>query len=176
MILTNGCVLSPSQRFTTNCNFLRNYFDTFKKFVSFWIRFFFFLDDLKKEKNQSIKNLGSFKILKLKTASELEISNFFGEKISYQFSRTVCVIPIYSDIFLAFIILWSQPKVCTFCVVQFQRQFFWFQANNCVEEKEWLDLLTRMCSSSDRHVAFYHPGAFIKGMWIWWVNFEKCFS
>lgn len=42
---------------------------------------------------------------------------------------------------------------------------FPLQASNCVEEKEWADLLTRMCLSNDKRLAQYHPAAYIKGAW-----------
>jgi len=53
-----------------------------------------------------------------------------------------------------------------FQIIQPER-ILYIQANNCVEEKEWVDLLTKMCFSNNKRLTLYHPAAFINGTWLW---------
>ncbi|KAK3872380.1 hypothetical protein Pcinc_022537 [Petrolisthes cinctipes] len=39
-------------------------------------------------------------------------------------------------------------------------------AMNCVEEKEWLDLLTKVCQYNSHRLKQYHPGAYINSVWV----------
>lgn len=43
----------------------------------------------------------------------------------------------------------------------------YIKANNCVEEKEWIDILTRICISNQNRLKDYHPSAFIGNQWLW---------
>ncbi|XP_046555500.1 ras GTPase-activating protein 3-like [Haliotis rubra] len=52
-----------------------------------------------------------------------------------------------------------------FQVVQPSRALY-IQANNCVEEKEWLDILTKVCNTNKNRLNVYHPAAFINGHWL----------
>uniref|UniRef100_T1IVH0 Ras GTPase-activating protein 3 n=1 Tax=Strigamia maritima TaxID=126957 RepID=T1IVH0_STRMM len=52
-----------------------------------------------------------------------------------------------------------------FQVIQSERALY-IQANNCVEEKEWLDILTKICQSNKNRLKEYHPCAFIGGHWM----------
>ncbi|XP_066251127.1 GTPase-activating protein [Euwallacea similis] len=40
------------------------------------------------------------------------------------------------------------------------------QAANCVDEKEWMDLLTKICQTNANRLRKYHPAAFINGEWM----------
>ncbi|EFA04666.1 GTPase-activating protein isoform X1 [Tribolium castaneum] len=51
-----------------------------------------------------------------------------------------------------------------FQIVQDGRTLY-VQAANCVEEKEWVDLLTKMCQNNQNRLNQYHPSAFINGRW-----------
>lgn len=55
-----------------------------------------------------------------------------------------------------------------FQIVQPERALY-VQASNCVEEKEWIDLLTKICQTNSNRLEKYHPCAFINGEWLWWV-------
>lgn len=46
---------------------------------------------------------------------------------------------------------------------------FYIQTANCVEEKEWVDLLNKICENNKRRLDTFHPCALINGMWTWWV-------
>ncbi|KAK7078653.1 Ras GTPase-activating protein 2 [Halocaridina rubra] len=51
-----------------------------------------------------------------------------------------------------------------FQLVQPNRTLY-IQAMNCVEEKEWLDLLTKVCQYNSHRLKQYHPGAYINSHW-----------
>ncbi|XP_023236905.1 ras GTPase-activating protein 3-like [Centruroides sculpturatus] len=53
-----------------------------------------------------------------------------------------------------------------FQVIQPNRRVLYIQANNCVEEKEWIDILTKICQSNLNRLTEYHPAAFINGHWL----------
>lgn len=52
-----------------------------------------------------------------------------------------------------------------FQVIQKCRALY-IQANNCVEEKEWRTILTRICHFNLCRIHTYHPAAFLKGHWL----------
>ncbi|KAL3282179.1 hypothetical protein HHI36_005373 [Cryptolaemus montrouzieri] len=51
-----------------------------------------------------------------------------------------------------------------FQIIQRERALY-VQAQNCVEEKEWIDLLTKICQTNSNRLKEYHPCAFISGQW-----------
>lgn len=53
-----------------------------------------------------------------------------------------------------------------FQILQPERALY-VQAANCVEEKEWIDLLTKFCQTNMNRLEKYHPCAFINGQWLW---------
>lgn len=53
-----------------------------------------------------------------------------------------------------------------FQIVQPERALY-VQAANCVEEKEWVDLLTKICQTNANRLEKYHPCAFINSQWLW---------
>ncbi|KAL3848073.1 hypothetical protein ACJMK2_018954 [Sinanodonta woodiana] len=52
-----------------------------------------------------------------------------------------------------------------FQVIQPQRTLY-IQANNCVEEKEWLDILTKVSNKNKNRLKEYHPAAYLNGHWL----------
>lgn len=42
----------------------------------------------------------------------------------------------------------------------------YIKANNCVEEKEWRDLLTKICQTNRNRLNDYHPSAFTGNHWL----------
>ncbi|XP_046607580.1 uncharacterized protein LOC124298935 [Neodiprion virginianus] len=52
-----------------------------------------------------------------------------------------------------------------FQIVQKQRALY-VQASNCVEEKEWIDILTKICQTNSNRLEKYHPSAYINGHWL----------
>ncbi|XP_070539027.1 ras GTPase-activating protein 3-like [Ptychodera flava] len=52
-----------------------------------------------------------------------------------------------------------------FQIVQPERALY-IQSSNSVEEKQWLDLLTKIVKSNNRRLDSYHPAAYLHGHWI----------
>ncbi|XP_069689652.1 ras GTPase-activating protein 3 isoform X2 [Periplaneta americana] len=52
-----------------------------------------------------------------------------------------------------------------FQIVQPERALY-IQAHNCVEEKEWIDILTKICQRNANRLKRYHPSAYINGHWL----------
>ncbi|KAM0737280.1 Ras GTPase-activating protein 3 [Formica fusca] len=52
-----------------------------------------------------------------------------------------------------------------FQIIQPQRALY-VQASNCVEEKEWIDILTKICQTNSNRLEKYHPSAYINGHWL----------
>lgn len=52
-----------------------------------------------------------------------------------------------------------------FQIVQKQRALY-IQASNCVEEKDWIDILTKICHTNSNRLERYHPSAYINGHWL----------
>lgn len=78
------------------------------------------------------------------------------------------------------------PVVCIFCENRnsFPRNFFFFfaffqmfqviqperalyiQANNCVEARDWIDILTKVSQCNRKRLSTYHPSAYLNGHWL----------
>lgn len=58
---------------------------------------------------------------------------------------------------------------CFFFHLQIIRKerVLYVQTSNCVEEKEWVDLLSKICQSNAARLECFHPSAYISGMWTW---------
>ncbi|XP_076031592.1 ras GTPase activating protein 1 isoform X2 [Oratosquilla oratoria] len=52
-----------------------------------------------------------------------------------------------------------------FQLVQSERTLY-IQAKNCVDEKEWRDLLTKVCQYNSHRLKQYHPGAYLNSQWV----------
>uniref|UniRef100_G1TG13 PH domain-containing protein n=1 Tax=Oryctolagus cuniculus TaxID=9986 RepID=G1TG13_RABIT len=52
-----------------------------------------------------------------------------------------------------------------FQVIQPERALY-IQANNCVEAKDWIDVLTKVSQCNQRRLTFYHPSAHLNGHWL----------
>ncbi|XP_071542428.1 ras GTPase-activating protein 3-like [Panulirus ornatus] len=89
---------------------------------------------------------------------------------SLSYSKTeggtpLCVIPV-DEILAVERVQESSFKIKNmFQLVQPDRTLY-IQATNCVEEKEWLDLLTKVCQYNSHRLKQYHPGAYINSNWL----------
>ncbi|XP_068236209.1 ras GTPase-activating protein 3 [Palaemon carinicauda] len=80
-------------------------------------------------------------------------------------SNPLCQIPV-EDILAVERVEESSFKIKNmFQLVQPHRTLY-IQAMNCVEEKEWLDLLAKVCQYNNHRLKQYHPGAFINSHWL----------
>lgn len=53
-----------------------------------------------------------------------------------------------------------------FQVVQPSRALY-LQAQNCVEARQWKHILHKVCNMNKKRLKVYHPGAYLKGHWLW---------
>ncbi|EPQ14843.1 Ras GTPase-activating protein 3 [Myotis brandtii] len=52
-----------------------------------------------------------------------------------------------------------------FQVIQPERALY-IQANNCVEAKAWIDILTKVSQCNQKRLTVYHPSAYLNGHWL----------
>uniref|UniRef100_A0A8C5F6J4 RAS p21 protein activator 3 n=1 Tax=Gadus morhua TaxID=8049 RepID=A0A8C5F6J4_GADMO len=52
-----------------------------------------------------------------------------------------------------------------FQVVQPERALY-IQANNCVEARDWMDILTKVSHCNRKRLSTYHPSAYLNGHWL----------
>lgn len=52
-----------------------------------------------------------------------------------------------------------------FQVIQPERALY-IQANNCVEAKDWIDILTKVSQCNQKRLTVYHPSAYLNGHWL----------
>ncbi|XP_014283177.1 ras GTPase-activating protein 3 [Halyomorpha halys] len=81
----------------------------------------------------------------------------------------LCTIPLSDILAVERLQHDSFRKSNMFQIVQPTRVLY-IQASNCVEEKEWVDLLGKMCYTNHQRLQTYHPAAFVNGLW------QCCFS
>lgn len=80
-------------------------------------------------------------------------------------SSPLCTIPLYEILGVEKVQEDSFKMKNVFQVIQKSRALY-IQANNCVEEKEWRTILTRICHFNLCRIHTYHPAAFLKGHWL----------
>ncbi|KAH1024381.1 hypothetical protein HUJ05_003871 [Dendroctonus ponderosae] len=88
--------------------------------------------------------------------------------LSYSKSRgkdALCEIPLSNILAVERLAETSFKMKNMFQIVQPERALY-VQAANCVEEKEWVDLLTKICQTNANRLKKYHPSAFINGEWM----------
>lgn len=80
--------------------------------------------------------------------------------------EALCEIPLSNILAVERLAETSFKMKNMFQIVQPERALY-VQAANCVEEKEWVDLLTKICQTNANRLKKYHPSAFINGEWMW---------
>ncbi|XP_076453641.1 ras GTPase-activating protein 3-like [Babylonia areolata] len=91
-----------------------------------------------------------------------------NQHLSYAKSKgdkSLCLIPVEDILAVERLQEDSFKMKYMFQVVQ-QNRALYVQAGNCVEEKEWLDVLTKVCQSNKNRLKVYHPAAFINNHWL----------
>ncbi|KAI4464411.1 ras gtpase-activating protein [Holotrichia oblita] len=87
--------------------------------------------------------------------------------LSYSKSKgkeALCKIPLSNILAVERLAEHSFKMKNMFQIVQRERALY-VQAANCVEEKEWVDLLTKICQTNKNRLTKYHPSAFRNGQW-----------
>ncbi|XP_071484024.1 ras GTPase-activating protein 3-like [Diadema antillarum] len=80
-------------------------------------------------------------------------------------SPPLCTIPIPDILAVEKLEEESFQMKFMFQVVQPKRALY-IQAGNCVEEKEWIDMISSICKSNRRRLSYYHPAAYVNGHWM----------
>ncbi|XP_062561540.1 GTPase-activating protein [Armigeres subalbatus] len=78
--------------------------------------------------------------------------------------RPICDIPLAEILAVERLNERSFKMQNIFQIVRKERPLY-VQTANCVEEKEWVDLLSKICQSNKARLERFHPCAYINGMW-----------
>ncbi|XP_055373374.1 GTPase-activating protein isoform X2 [Condylostylus longicornis] len=78
--------------------------------------------------------------------------------------RSICDIPLSDILGVERVQERSFKMQNIFQIIRKDRPLY-VQTTNCVEEKEWVDLLTKICLSNSERLQSYHPCAYINGIW-----------
>ncbi|XP_055637330.1 GTPase-activating protein isoform X2 [Toxorhynchites rutilus septentrionalis] len=78
--------------------------------------------------------------------------------------RPICDIPLSEILAVERLTERSFKMQNIFQIVRKERPLY-VQTANCVEEKEWVDLLSKICQSNKARLEYFHPCAYINGMW-----------
>ncbi|XP_058446512.1 GTPase-activating protein [Malaya genurostris] len=78
--------------------------------------------------------------------------------------RPLCDIPLSEILAVERLTERSFKMQNIFQIVRKDRPLY-VQTANCVEEKEWVDLLSKICQSNKARLEHFHPCAYINGVW-----------
>ncbi|XP_041351438.1 ras GTPase-activating protein 3-like isoform X2 [Gigantopelta aegis] len=79
--------------------------------------------------------------------------------------KPLCSIPIEDILAVEKLEEESFKMKYMFQVIQPQHALY-IQATNCVEEKQWLDILTKVCNTNKNRLQMYHPAAYMNNHWL----------
>ncbi|CAH2223307.1 ras GTPase-activating 3 isoform X2 [Pelobates cultripes] len=91
-----------------------------------------------------------------------------NHEFTYQKSKgdhPLCNIPIENILAVEKLEEESFKMKNMFQVIQPVRTLY-IQANNCVEAKDWIDILTKVSQCNKKRLTVYHPSAFLNGHWL----------
>uniref|UniRef100_A0A8C8RD36 RAS p21 protein activator 3 n=1 Tax=Pelusios castaneus TaxID=367368 RepID=A0A8C8RD36_9SAUR len=91
-----------------------------------------------------------------------------NHEFTYQRSKgdhPLCSIPIENILAVEKLEEESFKMKNMFQVIQPERALY-IQANNCVEAKDWIDILTKVSQCNKKRLTVYHPSAYLNGHWL----------
>nr|XP_012620982.2 ras GTPase-activating protein 3 isoform X3 [Microcebus murinus] len=91
-----------------------------------------------------------------------------NHEFTYQKSKgdpPLCSIPIENILAVERLEEESFKMKNMFQVVQPERALY-IQANNCVEAKDWIDILTKVSQCNQKRLSVFHPSAYLNGHWL----------
>ncbi|XP_015267245.1 PREDICTED: ras GTPase-activating protein 3 [Gekko japonicus] len=91
-----------------------------------------------------------------------------NHEFTYQKSKgdhPLCSIPIENILAVEKLEEESFKMKNMFQVIQPERALY-IQANNCVEAKDWIDILTKVSQCNKKRLTVYHPSAYLNGHWL----------
>lgn len=59
-------------------------------------------------------------------------------------------------------------RLCNYFQIIRKERTLYVKTSNCVEEKEWVDILSKICQSNAARLESFHPSAYISGAWTWY--------
>ncbi|KAM8821872.1 ras GTPase-activating protein 3 [Eudromia elegans] len=92
-----------------------------------------------------------------------------NHEFTYQKSKgdhPLCSIPIENILAVEKLEEESFKMKNMFQVIQPERRVLYIQANNCVEAKDWIDILTKVSQCNKKRLTVYHPSAYLNGHWL----------
>lgn len=78
----------------------------------------------------------------------------------------LCTIPLANILAVEELAERSFKMKNMFQIVQAERVLY-VQTANCVELKEWVDILHKVCNTNRNRLNAYHPCAFLNNQWQW---------
>ncbi|XP_013370899.1 PREDICTED: ras GTPase-activating protein 3 isoform X2 [Chinchilla lanigera] len=91
-----------------------------------------------------------------------------NHEFTYQKSKgdpPLCCIPIENILAVERLEEESFRMKNMFQVIQPERALY-IQANNCVEARDWIDVLTKVSQRNQQRLSVYHPSAYLNGHWL----------
>uniref|UniRef100_A0A670XSG5 Ras GTPase-activating protein 3 n=1 Tax=Pseudonaja textilis TaxID=8673 RepID=A0A670XSG5_PSETE len=91
-----------------------------------------------------------------------------NHEFTYQKSKgdhPLCSIPIENILAVEKLEEESFKMKNMFQVIQPERVLY-IQANNCVEARDWIDILTKVSQCNKKRLTVYHPSAYLNGHWL----------
>uniref|UniRef100_A0A8C6YDF9 RAS p21 protein activator 3 n=1 Tax=Naja naja TaxID=35670 RepID=A0A8C6YDF9_NAJNA len=89
-----------------------------------------------------------------------------NHEFTYQKSdHPLCSIPIENILAVEKLEEESFKMKNMFQVIQPERVLY-IQANNCVEARDWIDILTKVSQCNKKRLTVYHPSAYLNGHWL----------
>uniref|UniRef100_A0A7N6C4Q3 RAS p21 protein activator 3 n=1 Tax=Anabas testudineus TaxID=64144 RepID=A0A7N6C4Q3_ANATE len=80
-------------------------------------------------------------------------------------NKALCSIPIENILAVERLEEESFKMKNMFQVIQPERALY-IQANNCVEARDWIDILTKVSQCNRKRLSTYHPSAYLNGHWL----------
>uniref|UniRef100_A0A8C4GKK6 RAS p21 protein activator 3 n=1 Tax=Dicentrarchus labrax TaxID=13489 RepID=A0A8C4GKK6_DICLA len=80
-------------------------------------------------------------------------------------AKPLCSIPIENILAVERLEEESFKMKNMFQVIQPERALY-IQANNCVEARDWIDILTKVSQCNRKRLSTYHPSAYLNGHWL----------
>uniref|UniRef100_A0A7N8XG33 RAS p21 protein activator 3 n=1 Tax=Mastacembelus armatus TaxID=205130 RepID=A0A7N8XG33_9TELE len=88
-----------------------------------------------------------------------------NHEFTYHKTKALCSIPIENILAVEKLEEESFKMKNMFQVIQPERALY-IQANNCVEARDWIDILTKVSQCNRKRLSTYHPSAYLNGHWL----------
>ncbi|KTF91605.1 hypothetical protein cypCar_00018978 [Cyprinus carpio] len=121
------------------------------------------------------KGSGRFMIKRAQGRNRFGLKNFkkrwfrlTNHKFTYHKTKgegALCSIPIENILAVERLEEESFKMKNMFQVIQPERVLY-IQANNCVEARDWIDILTKVSQCNRKRLSTYHPSAYLNGHWL----------